>query len=598
MSQAIVLSRTNPTYALPLQARIKFTSLDAQDTYFTFSPMENIREINLMYMDVERAVSETGTMNMVIEDSQNVLAKDHINNARVTIELGKTLASLTPYFVGYADNFDDSRPRSYYQEYRVNGPSTKIRASELKLLYRKSADDPNNPNYGIGNLICEMIKKRKWRPLDRDDVEEETGWHPDLVSDGGYVADELNNIINSRIAEVFSTPWDFLEHACALTGAFWDIDYLANFEEILTVLYPSGRGTGITVKSSDLATANDNPEKTAYIYDAFTLSFNSGSDAGVATGLYTTTVIDQEVISSQQTNNGAATLVNVARAQQLVVQNDERRITGVNFIISKIGAPESPNDRVNGDLVMDSGDNQPTGATLATFNFPISDLKTTPTNVFVDLGDKVKVRFLSGRNVIWIRLFQRSGLKGDPDGDTANTIRWHHNGLVNTTQPVYTAVSSNNQGEYKLRDTMTWSSQNQGPIFCYSVFSKINRLQSRFNGPQAKILRLKEDFIDTSFINDIAGNNLFLSRELARRSKTKATISSLPVTIPNNFLFRPYQVVSFADSLSNQFLEMAVQRARYVISAQAGEASPLGALNCEITLGALFNPIIGSCSCL
>ena len=79
-------------------------------------------------------MSETGTFNAVIEDSNNVIAKDHIRDARVTIEFGRTAATLRPFMVGYGDIFTDRRPRSFYQEYLISGPSSKIRAAELMLL--------------------------------------------------------------------------------------------------------------------------------------------------------------------------------------------------------------------------------------------------------------------------------------------------------------------------------------------------------------------------------------------------------------------------------------------------------------------------------
>ena len=556
-----------------------------------------------MYLDVERAISETGSFNMVVEDSANAITKENLSFLRVEIELGKTLTSLTPYFTGYIDIPRTNRPRSFYQEYLLSGPSSKIQAAELMLLYRKAADDPNNPKYGIANLVKDMITKRVWRPLNTQDVQEITAaqgmeWNVDLVSEGGGIADELNKIIYSRINESFSTPWDFLERMCAITGANWDLEYGDDFEEILTMGYPSSRGTGVTIKSSDLAGISDHPEKTSYIWGDFAIEDNASVDAGVATRLYTTTVIDQQVISSQNSKAGATSLVDRAIAQQIKIENDQRRITDLLFIMSKVGAPTSPNDRVNGDIVMDFGDNTPRGQTLATFSIPISDIKTTPTNIFVN-DIEVKIRFLQGENKIWLRLFQRSGIKGDPDNDPANTVFWHHNNIVGPTQPVYTAISSNNKGEYKLRDTMTWTSANQGPTYAYSVFSNIRRLQASSNPAQAKIIRWKEAFSDTSFLTNIDEANLFLAKDLARRSKARRSISNILVTIPNNFLYKPYQTVSFGDSLSNEFNEMMVQRARYVISAQpGGETSPMGALNCELTLGSSFNALIGNCSCL
>ena len=608
MSQAITLSRTNALYATPVTGRVTFTNLDGSDTYFTWSPLENVQDLNLFYLDAERAVAETGTFNAVIEDSNNVIAKDHLRNARITIEFGRTADTLRPFMVGYGDIFTDRRPRSFYQEYLISGPSTKIRAAELMLLYRKAADDPLNPKYGIGNVVRDSMSDRKWRPLNREDIEEITNWNIDLVSDGGGISDELNKIIYSRIVEVLTTEWDFLERMSSITGAPWDLDYgpkpnatthnpTPTFTETLTMGYPSSRGTGVVIKSSDLAAITDNPNKTSYIWADFNIEDNASADAGVATRLYTTTIIDEQVISSQNTNAGSMTLVDKAIAQQLTIQNDQRRITDLLFIVSKVGEPTSPNDRINGDLVMDFGDNTPRGRTLATFNIPLGDIKTTPTNIFVNDID-TKVRFLQGENKIWIRLFQRSGLKGNPDGDAANTIKWHHNGVTGAVQTSYTAISSGTgKGDYKLKDTLTWASDNKGPIFCYSVFSNIRRLQARTNPSQAKIIRLKEAFVDTSFVTQIDEANLLLSKILARTSKARRSIQ-IRVTIPIDFLYKPYQVVSFADSLSNEFQELSVQRARYVISALPGEGNPMGMMNCEVTLGGSFNSLIGNCSCL
>ena len=602
-SYPLTLTRSDATYGLPLKPKIEITSLDSEDTYFNFSPLEGLTtDLNLVYLDAERASFETGSFNAIIEDSNNVINKDHLRNAKVYISFGKTEPTLKPYFIGYADIFQTKRPRNNYQEYILTGPSTKIQATELMLLIRKAADDPNNPNYGIANIVIDAITARKWRPLNREDIQEVTEaqggrWNADLVSEGGGISDELNVLKYSVIAEVFTTLWDFLERMSAITGASWDLDYNSDFEEIVTFGYPSTRGTGIEIKSTDLASPTDDPEKTSYLYDNFSIEDNASIDANVATRLYTTTITDQVVINSQNSKAGATSLVDKAIAQQLIIENDQRRITDLMFIVSKVGAPTSPNDRVNGDIVLDFGDNTPRGQTLATFNIPISDIKTTPTNIFVDLGDKVKVRFLQGENKIWLRLFQRSGVKGDPDNDPANTIFWHHNGSV-SAKAVYSAISTNNKGEYKLKDTMTWNSSNTNPTYAYSVFSNIRRLQARSNPQQARVIRWKEAFTDTSFLNKIDQNNLFLSRELANRSKARRSIQGVPVTVPNNFLFKPYQIVDFGDSLSNEFQSLAVQRARYVISALPGDQYPLGALFAELTLSGSFNSLLGNCSCL
>ena len=233
---SITLSRTNSLYATPVSGKVRLTSLDGTDEYMVWSPLENIRDMNLIYVDSERAIGETGTFNAVIEDSNNTLAKDHLRFARVEMSFGRTSATLKPFMAGFADIPQGRRPRSFYQEYLLTGPSTKIQAAELMLLIRKAADDPNNPKYGLGNLVRDSITDRKWRPLNREDIQEVTErqgkrWNADLVSDGGGISDELNKIIYSRIVEVLTTEWDWLERASAITGAPWDIDYDDDFNE-------------------------------------------------------------------------------------------------------------------------------------------------------------------------------------------------------------------------------------------------------------------------------------------------------------------------------------------------------------------------------
>lgn len=593
MSQLLT---TDQSYFAPIKPRIIFSSLDGEDTYFTFSPFENTTEVVVPYVDAEKAAGETGTFTIVVSDHQNIIEKDHLRNARVSLQFGKSLASLRYFFKGFADIFQIRRPRSFYQEYVLSGPSTKIQAAELMLLIRKAskikdlgtATSVPNPAYGIAELVKDSITDRKWRPENKEDIEGLTGWKVDLVSD------QLNRVIYPNINEVLTTEWDFLERMSQVSGAPWDIVYdSATGDEILSMSYLENLHTGIIIKSGDLRLPNDDASKVAYIKDQFTIEDNASSDAGIATRLYTTTIIDRQVIASQNSAPGFTNLTSRAIGQQVKILNDQRRITDLAFIMSKLGAPESPKDRVNGDIVMDSGDNKPTGQVLATFKIPLSDIKSTPDTIFVNDID-VKIRFLEGENNVWIRFFQRSGLKGDPNTDQANTIRWHHNNLFNTQQ-AYSATAAG--GDYDLKDTLNWTSVNTGPTYAFSVFSAIRRLQSRFNPAQARIIRVKEKFLDSSFITDYQTVNRWLSFNLSKTSKARRSIPDFRVTVPNNFLFEPYQVVSFNDGLSEQFMDLYVQRARIVVSALPGDPA-IGAFHQDISLTGSYNSLIGNCSCL
>jgi len=122
-------------------------------------------------------------------------------------------------------------------------------------------------------------------------------------------------------------------------------------------------------------------------------------------------------------------------------------------------------------------------------------------------------------------------------------------------------------------------------------------LLSRSNPNAAKILRVKEAFLDTSFINDPIAASRLMAITLAQRSKARRSIPEFRVTNPIGTLFRPFMPVSFNDGLSDTSQELLVQRVRYVISAVPGEPM-IGTYHCDLSLGGSFNTLLGSCSCL
>ena len=599
MSTTTTLSliRSNPTYFVPARVKASFMSLDTLDTYFTFNGfLSPDNPINVIYADGERAAGETGQFSIIVEDSNGEINKDHLRNCVVRMSFGKTEVTLLPWMVGYADIFEIREPRSYYMEYLLSGPSSKIRAAELMLLVRKSTSKINDKDFGIGNLVQDMIKTRTARPLNDKDIKTIWGLTAELVTHGGGIQDSLNEIYFPVVSEVFSTLWDFIERMAAASGANWDIDYMpGNFAEMLVMKHPSAMHSTVRVKSISLATALDDPLNTSYIKNGFTISENSTSDAGTATRAYTATNVDRKRIGGLSINQNFLDLSNKAIAQQFIIQNDERRITDLDFILSRIGEPEVSTNVVHGDMCFDSGDNKPTGLVFATFQIPLDTIQTTADTIFVN-GLDTDIGFLPGATKVWVRIFQRSGFDGTPNTNILNAVRWHNNNVFNTTQEVYTATAP--VGEYSNKSTLAWSSANVGPIFACGIYSKINRLQARTNQSAAKILRLKEKFFDTSFMGaDFQSINRILALTLARVSKTRRSVSSLDCTLPNNFLFKPYQVVSFEDPYSNTFQDLEIQRARIVVSATPGEDSVLGALSQEITISGAFNRLIGDCSC-
>lgn len=604
MAQVTNLARTDPSYYKPLKPVITIDSpdidIDDRQRYYQFNAFEGSNLINPIYVDCERAVNETGTFNLIVEDSNNEITKDHLNNCRIYIQFGKTFGTKRTFFAGFADIFKIRRPRNNYVEYLLSGPSTKIQLSELMLLQRKSTSKPNNPTYSIAQLVIDMIKTRKARPLNRQGIDSLTGINAELIQDGGDIAGQLSDIYFPVINEVFTTDWDFNDRMSALSGAPWDVIYNANndgsFTERFSMKFPSTNATGINIKTSDIGSENDDPDRTSYIKGPFEIEYNSSLDAGVATRLYTVTTIDKEEILRMSVNSGSTALTSRAIAQQINIENDQRRITGMEFIMFKFGDPTSTKNRINCDIVMDNSANQPTGTVLSTFKIDLDDLNNGAHFIHVDDLD-LKIRFLEGSNKIWVRMWQRSGQDSDPNLDTAHQVFWCHNGTFNLLQPNYSAISTTNGGDYDTRATAVWNATNLGPTYTHVLYSKINRLQARSSPEAAKRLRWKEQVVDSSFLSsDYNTINRYLSLILSQKSKTRVTVESVQCTVPNHFLFMPYQWVNFTDGKTGVSENLQVQRARVVCSALPGEAQ-IGALHQELSLGGSRNALLGDCDC-
>jgi hypothetical protein len=111
-------------------------------------------------------------------------------------------------------------------------------------------------------------------------------------------------------------------------------------------------------------------------------------------------------------------------------------------------------------------------------------------------------------------------------------------------------------------------------------------------------MRLRELFVPTDFLKDPQDVTRYLSLTLASTSKARRAIQEFLVTVPDGFLYRPYQQVSFHDGLSTIDDVLQVQASKIVCSAAGDGDVPMGTNHMAITLSGLYNTLIGACSCL
>jgi len=575
-SESLPFKTGDHHYDEPLKPKITFMSRDELDKYYTFDAFVSNPEINVNYCDADNGVGETGTCNILIEDSHKDIDPDWIGKGKkFKFQIAKSQAEFKEdwsyFLVGYIRGFKVRRPHTGILEYEVRGYGTRVIFSEREVNMKKQTSSETSSKFQLKNLIKSLIKDKESYPFRKPTLEKQIKGI-DLSGISSELEQHIGGI-NFELIEASSAMDRFAD----IGGARWFIDFTGG-KEILTVSYPSNIHSGVTIKNKNPDNwVHDNGLGTSYFKGYWDADSDMSQFSGFANRLITKTQIDRKEITSSFSNQGSISLSNKALAVR--TQIFETRLSDLALILSKVGDPQSPRDRINGRIIADK-DNSPTGAVIADFEIPLSSIDVTPDTIFLNELD-VKTQNISSGQHIWIVLYQRSGTNGDPQNDEANTIRWHHdNNLTETTENVsMTAIG----GE---RDkTLDWKyiiGADKGPTFCFGVFSQIRHIQEVSDRHSIAEYGLVEAQIDTSFLTDAILINGYLESLLQFTSRPRLLFNINSVTCPDKFLFKPYQTVTIKDTLAYPSgVDVEIQRARYVFDAQSSFA--YGTKNVEVT---------------
>lgn len=592
-----------PPYTNPLRPKITIKTIDGSDTLYTYNAFDTSHDISIADATMENAVGETGTFALTINDHNNEIPKDNIHNVKVYLELGKTSTTLQPFLVGFGHIFNNSRPSTRVQSYNLSGFGTKIWAYQL-YTHRHERYNRTDADAKMHNIVTNAYTKATWRPLKKLDesIEDIVGWDKSGIS-------TTINTPYTVINESFVYFGDFLDKLADVTGAVWFVDYSTG-GEILTFKNKSQLMTKVLIKSGDLQDrTNDSATRTSYIASAFNIQDEATTEAGFANRLFSTMFQDSEEIWPLDAVNYAASSTNLdfkALGQQLIIDNDARRIKSIELHLRKIGEPDSPNSRVNGGIFLDKSNKPNMVYTLDTFNIGLGSIEEQGTKITVPV-DISAHKLDVAQSKIWVVLFQRSGSSestegvGQPQHDPDNTVVWAHNNKFDVTQTVGGETVRSGQavgGDFNAKSKLSWQTTDKGPTYYVKVFSDIRRLFARTNGRSKIQDRLREVFVPTDFLREPGDVTRFLSLNLSVTSKARRGIANFRVTVPNEFLYRPYQQVAFHDGLSEVDDILQVQRAAYACNSGGKDDAPLGTLYADLTLSGSYNTLVGACSCL
>jgi len=528
---------TSNSYWVPQKCRIEVYNNSGETlllSYDAFQP--ELNDIILLDCEISLGASQTSFM-LKWEDGNGVIDQNLIGlGNKVLVYMGKDTNNLTLAFTGYSEKRSPNILGSNVMDYLMEGYGEMASLNDLIVNFKRAStslvdiDDPNIPlrpdsKMAVHELVRDLMEDIDVRIIKDITVQDYLGL--DLTGIDPTVDERLLSI-NQSLTEA-SAVLNFLAEA---TGGSWRVE-----NGKLIFEYPQIQHSGIIIKSE--VTTTDLASRTSYNISPWQYVDSISKDDGFANRIYTSTTIDTKSVANSTSNQGATALYGRGIAQQF--QAIDSRISTIFLIMSKVGNPFPPTESgttlidqvVKGELRIDIED-KPIGPIIALFDIPVSGLTSSADTVFIT-DIKVDASVLSPSAKYWIVI--------NPVGTSnANTVRWHHNNNIMIPGSNSAFALGNTNAELG-----TWRVSPFGPIYCFSVFARIRRLQEYSDTQSMDKFRIKEDVVDLPFLDDSLSVAKMMQNVLSYRAKPVRKYSLNEVTLPANLLFTPGQYVTIED---------------------------------------------------
>jgi hypothetical protein len=505
--------------------------------YDSFLPDSN----PIVLLDCEVVIGLTSTsFYLRFEDGGKVIDQNTIGlGNKVLIYAGRESDELTLLFTGYSEKRTPIILGDGVMDYTMTGAGEMASLNDVLVNFKRASseltdiDDPNFPKrpdakMAVAELVNDLMTSLDVRITRDMTIQQFLGL--DLSGISPLVSERLLSVVQSmnEVSQV-------LNFLAQVTGSFWKVE-----NGKLIFEYPDVQHSGIIIKNK--VSSTDLADTTSYFDGPWEYTDSISKEDGFANRIYTSTTIDTKSVANQTSNKGSTVLYGRAIAQQFIT--NESRISTIALIMSKIGDPfgtqtlEQSTDVieqvVNAEIRIDSGDNKPTGAVIATFKVNVGGLASNGDTIFVN-DIKIDAAVLSPNAKYWLVML--------PCGTSLrNTIRWHHNGDLSTldqNSAFATGESKSDLSEFRV--------SRYGPTYCFAIFAKIRRLQEYSDPQSIRRFRLKEDKVELEFLDDSLSVAKMMQNVLAIRGKPVRKYNVREVSLPLNRWFTPGMNVTIVD---------------------------------------------------
>ena len=429
----------------------------------------------------------------------------------------------------------------------------------------------NATSFRIWRLIKDLFTNKQYTLLKDDKLQDRfpSGWFDTSYSQLSQAVD----IIFPRPRIRNNSAGAGIDEWAELIGFNFYFDYpLGKISPVLR--WPQEEYVKIVLKAGDTKDpATDDADLTAYITEDIVKESSSSQEGNFANMVSAISKIDN-LIMAQKTINSNSTLMNFkAIAQPFTTQ--ETDFTELQVMLSKQGDPQSPQERFNGAIFVNVG-NKPVGKVLD-FEIPLSDIDDVPTNIMVDLTERRRyMKNLGGQTNFYIVFYQRSnGNKADgtPDGNGSPNNNTNHGVRVHRDNATNGGSLIAEGGDKNAHTALVWKPH--GPNYVFVIKSSINRLFVSANQESIiKVGKKEPQSLDFGFIEDVNTAQRYLSSILYFAVLYKMQIP-LKVTVPNNFLFKPYMKIPgvMVNKIFPGGIDLEIQEVEYKFADNNNECS-------------------------
>lgn len=522
------LGSGSPSLLRPKLALKKWDLSSTYLTYDAFAPPSSGPA--LTYVSVEKAMGQTGEIDIVIEDSAKDLDSGVGQGNKFVLSISSDGVSYDNFLAGWIREYSVRRPSAGIREVRLHGYGNAIRANERLVNFFRIAKreaDGVTPDLTDPAMKCSQIMTDLWTSYDAFPVAEP------LEPFGTGGVDTISEALASLKMQYVEMS-DVANRIADACGGLWGID--ANDQVYLR--YHSLAPSGITIKeTADLGI--DQEDRVGYFVGDWEYTDSIKKSDGFANRLFGVGGTDFHLDVDKYTVAGQEEFYSKDIAVQFIPTAP--RLSAIALTLSKVG---NPTDDIIGEIRLHKeSTGKPDGDQVGTFNIQKDQVGTSATDV-----TRVNVSMTDSRLQVdkkyWIVLLKR--------GNSSNHFRWHHdNGTtgVNATR------------------TSSWTVNSNHRTYAHRVYSS-RRVLSEASDPKS---RAKFGVIDAKiyapYIMEWRAMDQLLTGLLQYSARQRRKYESRQILAPKKVI-HPDTLVRLVHSSEGINADAEIQSVKYVFDSQ------------------------------